>query len=194
MFPATVLPVLSCPTLGLKVVKAGPGNETGSNMKLAAHYDIEAPVDFVYRQLTDYEAWESLAMRRGAEVTRTDIQTRPDAATGWQVSFQLRGKNRKFAVKIAHATLSSQLSIAMTSALFHGEIVVNLLDLSAQRTRVAVTTVVKAKTLPARLYLQTLRLARKRANRSFAHRIAQLAVELEDRHRRPINRTVFRKV
>lgn len=157
-------------------------------MKLVAKYDIEAPVDFVYRELTDFDAWERMAMRRGADVVRTDTQARPGAGMRWQVAFTLRGKERNLVISIAKATPTSHLAIAATSALFDGDIVLDLLDLSALRTRVEVKVEVKPKTLTARIYLQTLRLARKKVDRSFAQRVAQLAVEMEDRYRRPLNK------
>ena len=41
-------------------------------MKLVARYDVDVPIDFVWAELTDFEAWERMAIRRGAEVMRTD--------------------------------------------------------------------------------------------------------------------------
>ena len=45
-------------------------------MRFTTKQDIEAPLDFVYRTMTDFEGWERAAMRRGAEVERTDKLTR----------------------------------------------------------------------------------------------------------------------
>ena len=41
-------------------------------MKLSGRTDIGAPVAFVYAALSDFEGWERSAMRRGADVNRTD--------------------------------------------------------------------------------------------------------------------------
>ena len=41
-------------------------------MKLSSRQDIEAPVAFVFDALNDFQAWERAALRRGAEVARTD--------------------------------------------------------------------------------------------------------------------------
>lgn len=153
-------------------------------MKLVAKYDIEAPVDFVYRELADYDAWERMAIRRGAEVTRLDTLVLGGAGMTWQVSFPLRGKERNLGIRIARDVPASQIALALTSALFDGEIALDLLDLAAKRTRIEVRLDVKPKTLPAKLYIQTLRLARKKVDRGYAQRVAQLAVELEDRYRR----------
>jgi len=52
-----------------------PGSEEAV-LKLAAKYDVEAPVEFVFAQLIDFEGWERAAMRRGADVSRTDKLTK----------------------------------------------------------------------------------------------------------------------
>jgi hypothetical protein len=49
---------------------------------------------------------------------------------------------------------------------------------------------VKPKTFAARLYMQTLRLSRKKVEATYSQRVAQLAVEMEDRYRRPANRAL----
>lgn len=152
-------------------------------MKLAAKYDIEAPADFVFGELTDFPAWERMAMRRGADVTRLDRLSGPGMT--WQVSFPFRGKARSLTLTLTAATPHSHMAIAGDSAVVEGELTFELLDLTASRTRVQVRLQVKPRTLAARLYIQTLRLARKKLDASFAHRVAHLAVEMEDRYRRP---------
>jgi hypothetical protein len=71
-----------------------------------------------------------------------------------------------------------------------GAFTIDLLDLAANRTRIEVHLVAKPKTLAARIYVQTLKLARKKLESSFAKRVAQFAVDLEDRYRRPVAKKV----
>ena len=56
-------------------------------MKFVAHEDVEAPIDFVFEQMSDFPALERSALRRGAEVQRVD--TVPDKTPGmaWDVAF-----------------------------------------------------------------------------------------------------------
>ena len=152
-------------------------------MKLAAKYDIEAPVDFVYAQLTDFDGWERAAMRRGADVSRTDTLAKPGPGMTWATQFHYRAKDRKATIRIDAMTPQSQMSLTAMSALVDAGLEVDLLNLGARRTRVDVRLDVRPKTLAARIYVQSLRLARTRVDRSFAQRIAQFATEIEDRFR-----------
>ena len=157
-------------------------------MKLAAKYDVEASAGFVYGELVNFNAWERMALRRGVELSRLDHLTVPGPGIEWQVGFVLRGKQRNARIRLVSAIPDSQLVLSVASTLADGDILIDLMDLAATRTRIEVRTEVKPKTLAARIYMQTLRLARKKVDASYAQRIAQLAVEMEDRYRRPQKR------
>lgn len=157
-------------------------------MKLAAKYDVEAPVDFVFAQLADFDGWERAAMRRGADVSRTDKLTRPGPGMAWATQFRYRNKDRHATIRLDALTPTSAIGLSVVSALVDGQARIELLDLAAKRTRVEVKLEVKPKTLAARIYVQGLRLARARVERGFAQRVAQLATEIEDRFRRPKGR------
>ena len=159
-------------------------------MNLSARYDVEAPVDFVYRELTNFDAWEHMARRRGAEVTRDDRLSAAGPGMGWQVSFPFRGKARSARLKLAAATPTSQMIVDAVSKMVDGSLTFDLLDLAPNRTRIEVRMVVTPKTLAARIYVQTLKLARKKLEGNFAKKVAQLAVEMEDRYRRTAARKV----
>lgn len=157
-------------------------------MKLAAKYDVEAPVEFVFRELMDFDAWERMAMRRGADVMRTDALPKPGPGMEWLVHFVYRTKTRSARIRLETATPTSLLALNLRSTLIDGEVTIELLDLAVSRTRITVRSEVKPKTIAARIYMQTLRLARKKVEATYAQRIAQLAVEMEDRYRRPSQR------
>lgn len=154
-------------------------------MKLAAKYDVDAPVDFVFRELMDFDAWERMAIRRGAEVVRSDTLATPGAGMEWLANFTYRGKPRSAKIRLETLTKDSLLGLKLRSSLVDVDMAIELLDLAVARTRITVRSEVKPKTIAARIYLQTLRLARKKVDAAYAQRIAQLAVEMEDRYRRP---------
>ena len=157
-------------------------------MKLAAKYDVEAPVDFVYGELVNFNAWEGIALRRGAHVTRTDRLTAPGPGMDWQVNFIFRAKARSTRIHLVSFAPGRQMALSLTSDLADAEVLIDLLDVATTRTRIEVRTEVKPKTFAGRIYLQTLRLARKKVDATYAQRIAQLSVEMEDRYRMPAKR------
>ncbi len=157
-------------------------------MKLVAKYDVEAPVDFVFAQLADFEGWERAAMRRGADVSRIDKLREAGPGMTWLTTFRYRNKDRSAAIKLDALNPTSSMALTAMAAMVDGFLRIELLDLAARRTRVEVTLDVKPKTLAAKIYVQSLRLARARVERGFAQRVALLATEIEDRFRRPARR------
>ncbi|MCW1918940.1 SRPBCC family protein [Rhodobacter sp. KR11] len=156
-------------------------------MKLVARYDVDVPVNFVWAEITDFEAWERMAMRRGAEVTRTDRMTQKGAGMAWALGFAFRGQARKATLAVHLMTEPEKLTVSGQSALADVTMAISLMDLTSTRTRIEVKTELKPRTIAARLYVQGLKLARKKVERQYANRISQLAVEIEDRFRRPTN-------
>jgi hypothetical protein len=152
-------------------------------MKLTAKYDMEAPAAFVFGQLIDFDGWERAAMRRGADVMRTDKLAQIGPGASWGANFRYRGKPREVTIRLDTLTPISTLGLTGISKLADGVMVVEVLNLGASRTRLDVRLEIKPKTIAARIYVQSLRLARARVERSFAQRIAQLAAEIDDRHR-----------
>jgi uncharacterized protein YndB with AHSA1/START domain len=156
---------------------------TGNNMKIVSRHDIEAPPGFVFQALTDFDSWERSAMRRGAEVSRTDKLTTVSPGLSWLVRFRFRGKDRKIAVKLTALDVPVRVSFAMSGKLFEATSHVDLMELGAKRTRLVAVSEAKPKTLAARLILQSLRLARARVQRRVDKRIGTIAQEIEDRYR-----------
>lgn len=154
-------------------------------MKLAARYDIDVPIAFAWDEVTDFDAWERMAIRRGAEVIRTDRLAEKAPGMAWQVGFPFRGQPRKAVLTLPVLSAPERVEIAGQSALADVHLAISLMDLSPGRTRIEVRTEIKPRTLGARIYIQGLKLARKKVERQYSNRISQLAVEIEDRFRRP---------
>jgi uncharacterized protein YndB with AHSA1/START domain len=148
-------------------------------MKLTSKKDIEGPIDQVWAAMSDFEAWERSAMRRGADVSRTDALQRPGAGMAWLTRFIYRGKERKVEVKLTEMTPNAVLSFDATSTVVEAQTRVELIEMSAKRTRIHVMMEVKPKSLGGRLFMQSLRLARTKLDRKFDSRIDKLASEME---------------
>ena len=150
-------------------------------MRFSTKQDIEAPLDFVHKTMTDFDAWERSAMRRGAEVERTDTLTRTGPGMTWRARFSYRGKMRIFDLRLVMIEPQALAFNAQSQAV-ECAIKLDLMEMSARRTRVHVVLDVTPRTLAARLFLQSLRLARARIDRKFEQRVAQLAADIESRH------------
>ena len=152
-------------------------------MKLTTRQDIEAPLAFVHETLTDFDGWERAAMRRGADVSRTDTLSRPGVGMAWQSRFKLRGKERDIQLMLSDWEAPLRLGFSGGSATIGSDAVLELIEMSTNRTRLQVNLEVMAKSMGARLLLQSMRLARGRIDRSFDQRMAQMAAEIENRYR-----------
>lgn len=150
-------------------------------MKLATKKDIEAPIAKVWEALSDYEAWERSAMRRGVDVERTDKLTKPGPGMSWMSRFSYRARERKADMKLTEMTGPGLLAFMLTSDTVEVAAKVELIEMSARRTRMHLTSDVKPRSLGARLFLQSLRLARAKVDRKFDAKVGQLALELETR-------------
>lgn len=156
-------------------------------MKLTSRQDIEAPLDVVYARLTDFENFERMAMRRGAEVERTDRLKKPDVGMAWRLRFTFKGKQRKMSIRFADAEPGSHLAWAFDSVPIEGTAKVELVSLSPRRTRLTMVSDIRPKTLAARLMIQSLRLAKGRVQRRLDLRTGQLANMIEEHYRASVN-------
>lgn len=152
-------------------------------MRLATKQDIEAPIADVYRILTDFDAWERAVMRRGTEVSRIDKLQTSGPGMRWASRITYRGTHRDIEIELLQMEHPSLLRFAGVSTAMEGLGSVELMELSAKRTRMHVAFDVTPRTMAARILLQSMRLARARINRTFSQRVARFAAEIEARNR-----------
>lgn len=153
-------------------------------MKLTTKQDIDAPADFVFAQLSDFDSWERAAMRRGIEVDRTDKLTIPGPGMAWTAKFRYRGRDRRLDLKVVRMDSEGQVNFAITSPTSDGTLGVELVSMAAKRTRAFVTVEAMPKTFTAKLFVQSLKLAKSRVDKKLVQRAGQLAAEIEERYRR----------
>ncbi len=153
-------------------------------MKFSAKEDIEAPLEDVFAMVSDFESFERSAMRRGAEVQRTDGMHHPGAGMSWNVAFLLRGRRRQLALKLTEYDAPSQLRVFATSPSLHSNFDVDLIALSRTRTRMSVALELKPQNLSARLLVQSLKLAKSNLTKRFKLRVAEYSKDMEERFSR----------
>jgi len=152
-------------------------------MKLTGKTDIEAPIDFVYRTLNDHAAWEAEARQRGMEVERPADMPLSGPGAGWRIKLNYRGKVRKVLLRLDAATPDARMDFTVDGPSLGGDMLVELLRLSPKRTRLRLSLEVKPKTLAARLFLNTLRLAKGRVTARLDQRLSQVGARLQQMFR-----------
>lgn len=152
-------------------------------MKFSSKQDLEASIAFVFQTLTDFDHWERAAMRRGAEVVRNDRLTTVAAGASWSSRFAFRGKTREMDLKLVKVDKPILLVFEGKANVVDVDVQIELVEMSTNRTRMQMSTEVKPRTLGARLFLQSLRLARARVDKKYDQRVALLAMDLEARAR-----------
>lgn len=153
-------------------------------MELTTREDIDAPQDWVWQRVTDHTAFERLALRRGAEVTRQTSGTGFEQGEVWLVDFRFRGRERQLEAKLEEVRPPESWVAQVESGGIEGTMRVELIALSRSRTRMIVETRLGARTLSARLMLQSFKLARSGMLRKFRARVARYAQDMEERYRR----------
>jgi hypothetical protein len=151
-------------------------------MKLTAKTDLDVPAAFVFDTLADHAGWEAEARQRGAEVERPADMPLDGIGAGWRLRFSFRGKTRKVLVWVKDMQPDQLLTYAFEGNAVEGGATLEVMALSARRTRLKVGLLVKPRTLAARLFLNTLRLARRKVQARYDKRLAQLSGLIEARY------------
>lgn len=150
-------------------------------MKINGRTDIGAPIAFVFTALSDFEAWERAAMRRGADVHRTDKLRQPAPGMTWQARFAWRGRERQLQVKLTDLRPQTGLGLDFDGPSVTGTLKIELVELSARRTRMLMHVETKPRTLAARLFIQSLKLAKRRVQKRYDGRLRAIAEDIEQR-------------
>ncbi len=152
-------------------------------MELSTREDIDAPIDWVWARVTDDVAFERIALRRGAEVQRQDKGSGFIEGASWVMSFRYRGRDRQLEAKVDRVDGPSTWSVTTLSGGIDGVTKLELVAMSKTRTRIILETRLSARTLSARLLLQSLKLAKSGVLKRFRDRVAAFADDLEKRYR-----------
>jgi uncharacterized protein YndB with AHSA1/START domain len=154
------------------------------DMQFTSREDIEAPIDEVFAEITDFTRFERGAMRRGAEVARSDAQVEPGVGMGWQVRFKMRGRMRDVALRLSEYDPPNGIVIEAEASTVEAVLQVDLVALSRARTRLNVDLSVTPRNLAGRLLVQSMKLAKGKLGKRFRLRVAEYAMDVEERHKR----------
>ncbi|MDA5092576.1 SRPBCC family protein [Aliiroseovarius sp. KMU-50] len=153
-------------------------------MKFSTREDIAANIEYVFAAVSDFDGMERAALRRGAEVVRTDALAAPGRGMTWQARFPYRNRDRDADLELIKYDAPHGLTLFSKVSGIEAQVRVDLMSLSPHRTRMNLDVELKPKSIPARLLLQSMKLARANMVKRFRHRVADYAQTIEDRVRR----------
>ncbi len=151
-------------------------------MKFTAREDIEATMEQVFADISDFDGHERSALRRGIEVSSYSVDHNGAACPAWDVGFRYRGKPRVAKVILATCDAPNLMNATFNVGGLDGTAVVELMALSRTRTRMSIVVEVAPKTLSAKLLVQSMKLAKTGLTQRFKQRVGKMAQEIEDRH------------
>ena len=153
-------------------------------MKLTAKTDLEVPAAYVFATLVDHASWEREAVRNGAEVDRPEGTPPTGPGAAWRIRGHFKGKARKVTARITDLTPGQRLSMSLDSPSIDGVVQIEVMVLSPRRSRLRTDLEIKPKTLAARLFVNTMRLAKGRVQARFENGLTQLGARIKDRYDR----------
>jgi hypothetical protein len=153
-------------------------------MKLTAKIDLEVPAAFIFDTLTDNASWEREAIRNGVEVSRPPGAPDRGLGAAWQMRGHYKGKPRKVLIVIEELVQDQRIGLSLDSPSIDGTARLEVMVLSPRRSRLRVDLEIKPKTLAARLFVNTMRLAKGRVQARFEKGLGQLGSRIKDRYER----------
>lgn len=153
-------------------------------MDLTTRSDIEAPIGYVFDQLTDFAAFEKAALRRGAVVQRTDRMGGVGKGMQWLAKFDYHGKPRELKLALQDMQRPQKIAMEGEANSVTGELVIELVELARAQTRAIFKLKLKPANLTARVIVQGMKLARQRTEGRFHSRVETVMGEIEARFRK----------
>lgn len=153
-------------------------------MKFDLTETIEAPAEAVWSQLVEWERFERAAAGRGAQVTRTGAANGIGIGSGWRGSIDLRGKTRSLEVTITDLARPERMEVDGQIGGMTAEMFLTLTPAAPARTILRMQLDLGARTMAARLILQSVRLARGRVTSRIEAGFARLGDRAEAAWRR----------
>ncbi|MGC3938874.1 SRPBCC family protein [Roseobacter sp. EG26] len=151
-------------------------------MKFSTNEDVDAPISSVFEMISSFAYYERAAMRRGADVQRTVDPGKPGVGMAWAARFYLRGRTRDVDLKMVTYDPPNEMVLELLSQGLRGETRFELMALSRSRTRIMISLELRPLTLPARLFLQSLKLTKTTLTKQYKARIRKYVKEMEDRY------------
>lgn len=152
-------------------------------MKFENIQDLDIPIEDAFDMLSEYEFFERMAMRRGAEVKPRAADAPKGLGAAWDINVPWRGNTVAMQIDVVKYERPSALGFQANAPAIEAQLDLDLMALNNHKTRLTLVTDISAKTLTGRLLLQSMKLTRGRLEKRVASRIAEHASNMEKRYR-----------
>lgn len=142
-------------------------------MKIAATKDFKRTREKVFAAFADPARMEAVLGGFGSSLGR-EGPAEGGIGTIWRVDVTSRGKSRPVTLTLVEMTQNESMAMHATSEMLDADIRFVFSDLPVGGSQVAADIEVTAKTLTARVAMQTARLARTRINNKVVRALAML--------------------
>jgi hypothetical protein len=153
-------------------------------MKFETIEEIDAPQDFAFARFTDFFRYEDMARNYGAELRRVGGFTEATEGATWRGSIPIRGRTRGVEAVVVSYDPSDYARIDTVVGGMNVIFEMRFEALADEKTKLIAVAELQARTLAARLIIQSAKLARKRLQDKITSKIVALANEYEDAYRR----------
>ncbi|NPD19878.1 SRPBCC family protein [Alterinioella nitratireducens] len=153
-------------------------------MKFETIEEVAAPQDYTFARFTDFTRYEGLARKYGADIRRVGGFTEVAEGATWRGTMQVRGKTRGVEAVVTRYAPPEAARIDTVVGGMNVVFEMRFEALGPDRIRLRAVAELQARTLAARLIIQSIKLTRKRVQAKINSRIVALANEYEDAWRR----------
>ncbi|WP_425091455.1 hypothetical protein [Tropicimonas sp. S265A] len=150
-------------------------------MQLRSTEILHGHIEDVFAALSDFAAAEAAAMERGLDVQRRDALGTPGEGMQWKVAFFARGRDREAEFELVKYTRPTGMRYEghVGGLLFETSVACRVLD--SNSTEVTVSTKLRARSMSAKVLLQSMKLARGRVVQRYRKGVRRLLHQVESR-------------
>ncbi len=149
-------------------------------MKFSTREEIDAPAEYVFKAITNFDAIEKLGQGRGIIIAEknTDIPL-----PKWKIKAPFRGKMRLIEMNVSQLEAPEILIIDSVSGGLKMQFAITVTQLPNKRSRIIISNEVVPTTLSARILIQSVKFAKKSLDKRFSKKIASACDFIESQYK-----------
>ena len=148
-------------------------------MKFSTRTELRVPVDYLFGAIADMERLGQALRSKGVKIDGPADAVELQAGQKWQASFPYRGKSRNLTAMIAELSKPDMIVVDSATSGLESRCEIELGALSPDKTRLRISVELRPKTMSARLFLQSLKLVKARADQKFVARVRTYLFDIE---------------